>query len=253
MKKPNYAYPEVLRNRLPVPFQNDAADDSHSRDAAAVMTKTFSRGGDLFCHIVGDIPNPHRTYKAFTSLALNEAHGASTEHFLEALSIHGYHHHTFAPGHFSKDSVNAIGAIGFRFTGEKASVHEDGCTAHYGRPHLKDQSMYKTLNLAGSNTSKDSRTSRPTTEITRLDVCFVPGTGRIAALVFHDNYGSQTTERLAWRQWGAAGHEPEGLTRVTQEPPKDDQQWRFVGLAGDFDHTVWGDVLARVSGIWRRV
>jgi len=254
MKKPNYAYPEVLKSRLPVYIQNDAADDSHSRDAAALLTRTYAHAQDLFCHIVGDVPNPHRTYKPFTSLALNEGHGASADSSLDALSLHGYHHHKLALGSFSKDASNAIGAIGFRFTGENGTKQADGCTAHCGRPHFDDSSMYRTLNLSHSMfASKDSNTSRPTTEITRLDICYVPGSGRIAGLIFHDSYGDHMTERLAWRQWGAAGHEPEGLAKVTQEPPKDDQEWRFVGLAGDFDHTMWGDVLARVSGIWRRV
>jgi hypothetical protein len=260
MKKPNYAYPEVLAARLPVFIQNDAADDSYSRDAAAIMVQTYSRSNDLFSHIVGDMPNPHRKYKPFVSLDLNEGHG-SRDNALSGLSLHAYHHHTLAPGRFSKDSHNAIGAIGFRFLGDK-DLKADHCTHHIGRPHFEDSSKFAFVDLAkraisapanATNGAVPAPTKVETDDITRIDVAYVPGSGRIAALTFYDKYGDATTARLTWKQYGSEGREPEGLKVVKQEPPADGERWKFVGLCGDLDETIWGTVLSRVGGIWRRV
>ena len=260
MKRPNYAYPEVLKERLPIYVRNDAADDSYARDAAAIMVQTYSRSNDLFSHIVGDLANPHRKFKPFVSLDINESHGAH-DRALCRLSLHAYHHHRLAPGHFSRDADNAIGAIGFRFVGDTAAK-EDGCSQHLGRPHFEDSSKYAVLdltvrsvsapNIANANATQ-AVTKTPDVDITRLDIAYVPGSGRIAALTFYDNFGDAATPRLAWKQWGAAGHEPEGLKVVRQEPPMDGGRWRFVGLCGEWDESIWGSVLSRVGGIWRRV
>lgn len=250
MKRPNYGYPEVLRARLPIQIENDAADDSWTQDAAAVMTHAFSRNDDLFCHIIGDPLSARRTYKSFTSLTLNESQhrtGKDVQNQLARLSLHGYHHHLLSPGRFSKDSNRAIGAIGFAFAHDSASAkgkNLDACSIHYGRPTFHDDTnSFKAIDFAKGATPAD---------ITRIDISYVPGTGRIAGIALVDKFGQAVTERLAWKQWESAGHEPAGLKVVTQQPPSDGSQWRFVGVCGDFDSTMWGEVLARVSGIWRR-
>lgn len=75
--------------------------------------------------------------------------------------------------------------------------------------------------------------------------------------MFYDKFGDASSERLAWRQWkeppGAKNQEPYGLKVVEQEPPADGSQWKLVGIMGDWDECIWGTVLSRVSGIWRRV
>jgi hypothetical protein len=261
MKRPNYAYPEVLKARLPVYIRNDAADDSYARDAAAIIVQTYNRNNELFSHIVGDLPNPHRKYKPFVSLEMNEAHG-TRDNTLCGLSLHAYHHHTLAPGHFSKDSDNAIGAIGFRFLGDKDNLKADKCSQHIGRPHFDDSSKFASLDMttraisAPSNATNGGTPEPPKTstiDITRIEIAYVPGSGRIASLTFYDKFGDAATARLAWKQWGSSGREPEGLKVVKQEPPADGGKWKFVGLCGDLDESIWGTVLSRVGGIWRRV
>ncbi|KAF2754729.1 hypothetical protein EJ05DRAFT_131526 [Pseudovirgaria hyperparasitica] len=251
MKRPDFAYPEVLRMRLPVPNANDASDDSMTQDAAAIKTQAFSRDNDLYTHLVGDPPLARRTYKAFTSLDLNETprgrvQAQKGENTLRKICLHSYHHHSLAWSSFDADADGAIGAIGFGFAHDPPSDKnsKDCFLHHYGHPSGDAESKCKVLDL-GSKTAS--------TEITRIDICFVPGTGRIAGIVFYDDFVDATTERLAIRQWGAAGREPDGLQVVTQTPPDDGEKWRFVGVCGEFDSSMFGEVLARVSGIWRRV
>ena len=248
MKRPNYAFPEVLKARLPIFVRNDAADDSYSSDAASIMVRTYTHGNDLFSHIVGDIANPHRKYRAFVSLSLNEGgSGGTAQRQLCGLSLHAFHHHSLAPSwtYFSRDSNNAIGAIGFRFMGD-TDIKEDKCGQWFGRPHFDDSSRFRSLDIAGSGVSKE-------VNIVKIDIYYVPGSGRIAGLAFYDDFGGFVTERLAWRQWDRPGKEPEGLKTVTQEPPKDGALWKFVGVLGDWDEGVWGSVLSRFSGIWRKM
>jgi hypothetical protein len=198
--------------------------------------------------MTGDVANPHRKYRAFVSLSLNEgsASGAPTNRQLCALSIHSYHHHTMAPSwtHFSKDSHNAIGGFGFRFTGD-TGIKTDHCTQWFGRPRCDDKTRYNFLEITGSGGTKD-------VDIVKIDIHYVPGSGRIGGLTFYDNFSGQQTERLTWKQW-ATGKEPEGLKIIPQEPPKDGGVWKFVGVAGDWDEGVWGTVLCRFSGIWRKM
>jgi hypothetical protein len=112
MKRPNYPYPEVIQARLPAYIRNDAANDSTSTDPASILVRTFVRDNDLYSQLVGDAPNPHRKYRPFVSMTLNEGHnsGSGIERRLCGLSLHAYHHHGPSFSNFSKDSHNAIGA-----------------------------------------------------------------------------------------------------------------------------------------------
>lgn len=247
MKKPIYAYPEVLKNRLPVFVRNDASDDAFAHDAAAALTKSYAKQNDLFCQIIGDHLDPDRKYKPFTSLALSEG---EEDNDLTALSLHGYHHHSWAPSSFSKASDGSIAAIGFRFLHDEGAGlkrKDDGCTNHYGSPFQDDDvDAFKSLELPKTDV-----------DIVRIDVSYVPGSGRIAGIVFFDDFGGHAeTQRLAWRQWkeGRGEKKPEGMVTVSQYPPTPGpgERWRFVGIAGDWDTSMWGHVLARVSGVWRK-
>lgn len=87
-------------------------------------------------------------------------------------------------------------------------------------------------------------------DITKIEVYFVPGSGRISGLIFHDNNGP--TE-LVWKQWDQARSMPSNMHMEVQEPTRDGSKWKFVGLMGDFDHALLGgSVLARISGVWRK-
>jgi hypothetical protein len=178
IKRPNYAYPEVLRSRLPVFIRNDAADDSYSRDAASLKVHTFSKDNDLFCHLVGDVANPYRKYTPFVSLDFNEAqsHGNA----LCGLSLHAYHHHSWSTSRFSKDSESAIGAIGFRFTSDKhEDLKPDDCSHHCGKPRFEDPTKYPKLELVSAGT-KDLKKSD--VNIDKIEIYYLPGCGRIAGL-----------------------------------------------------------------------
>ena len=95
-----------------------------------------------------------------------------------------------------------------------------------------------------------------------MEVAYVPGSGRIAGLTFFEGRGgemdaSKSLPSLYWRQWerdDSSGREPDGLKKVIQGPPTDGDRWRFVGFCGHWDTSIiGGSVLARVSGIWRRI
>jgi hypothetical protein len=178
MKRPNYAYPEVLRSRLPTYIRNDASDDSYSRDAAVLKVHTFSKDNDLFCHLVGDVANPYRKYAPFVSLDFNEAQ--NHQNALCGLSLHAYHHHSWSTSRFSKDSENAIGAIGFRFLSDKREeLKLDDCSHHCGKPRFEDPTKYPKLELVCPG-PKDLK--QPDVEITKIEISYLPGTGRIAGL-----------------------------------------------------------------------
>jgi hypothetical protein len=179
MKRPNYAYPEILKARLPMHISNDAADDSYSRDAAALKVQTFAKNNDLFSHLVGDVANPYRKYSAFVSLDLNDVQGGH-DNVLCGLSLHAYHHHMWSRSSFSKDSTDAIGAIGFRFARDKREEMKlDGCCHHVGKPRFEDPTKYPKLELL-SEGAKDLK--KPDVDITKIEIYYVPGSGRIAGL-----------------------------------------------------------------------
>ncbi|GME47700.1 hypothetical protein BKCO1_100066 [Neofusicoccum parvum] len=282
LKRPNYAYPEVLAARLPVPLRNDALPTAFPASAAARLTQAFARGDDLACVLVGDEPHPHRSYKAFTSLAmaLNPSGEAAKEGAASAaaaaddeppvlarLSLHSYHHHVLSLSGFSKASAHAIGGIGFRFAGgdgermtkkKAAAEKEDGCTHHAGAPGFHTLSSgrpsWASLELSGHPPGAGGR---PPVEIVAVEVYYVPRSHRVAGLAFFDAFAGKVTERLAWRQWECEDEgrrqPPDGLVTVRQEPPRDGARWCFAGLTGEWDESVWGSVLARVGAVWRRV
>ncbi|KAF2089392.1 hypothetical protein K490DRAFT_55003 [Saccharata proteae CBS 121410] len=283
MKRPNYAYPEVLAERLPVRLDNDAASatqaiaaassNGSSVDAAAILTQSFAPApGALYCHLIGDAPDPDRRYKPFTSLALTEPRrgagqtdsraGASTgalsstsSNSLTRLSIHGYTHHAYQLSSFSSASAHAIGGLGFSTatnTSSDTTSHPDGCAHHYGHEASSPD------NWIASNLSTSTTTSSlAAAEVSRVDVYWVPGEGRIAGLVLYDEFAGKVTERLGWRQWvrgGRRGEEPRGLRVLRQEAPRDGERWTFVGVTGEWDESVLGgSVLSRVSGVWRKL
>ncbi|KAF2437023.1 hypothetical protein EJ08DRAFT_691327 [Tothia fuscella] len=243
MKRPIYAYPEVLKARLPIFIRNDASDDTYSGDAAVQKVKTYTKNDDLFSHLVGDVANPYRKYTAFVSLDFNEGTGPGNT--LCGISLHTYHHHSMSRSRFSMDAAGAIGGIGFQFASDKDdSLKADNCAHHFGKPRFEAANQYHHLHIKEKN--------KPEIEITKIIISYIPGSGRIAGIEFFDKLGDASTRRLFLTQWSAAGREPQGLKKVAQEPPADGSQWKLVGMMGDFDHSIWGSVLARVSGIWRR-
>ncbi|KKY19401.1 hypothetical protein UCDDS831_g05370 [Diplodia seriata] len=240
LKRPNYAYPEVLAARLPVPLRNDALPTAFPSSAAARLTQAFARGDELHCILVGDEPNQHRTIKPFTSLAMAPSAAATGTPVIDGvvsstaavshnddytdddappqlarLSLHSYHHHALSLSSFSKASSHAIGAIGFRFANTPSSSRakppaktaeekEDGCTHYAGSP------SFHTLSSTGGPSWRalDLAPSHPAAaaanvnvNIVRVDVFYAPRSHRIAGLAFWDEFAGERVERLAWRQW----------------------------------------------------
>jgi hypothetical protein len=256
MKRPNYAYPEVLKERLPIPIHNDILSDL-STDGAYLKTAAYAHAGTIwFEHdMVGD-PKVNDAelhqkfgvggkYEDFSTLELTEPRGSTGANPLRRIAFHRYTLSSFKSWLSTtglKQAENAIGAIGLaRIHDNTAEAESDGCNRHLGHLHRSDDSTdFKVLELSN-------------VDITKIEVAYVPGSGYIAGVTFFDQINGQHTERLQWRQW--EGKEPQGLVRVVNEPPDrgDGTVWEFAGLAGSWIDTLGkGHVLARVSGIWKK-
>ncbi|KIW07298.1 uncharacterized protein PV09_02148 [Verruconis gallopava] len=115
-------------------------------------------------------------------------------------------------------------------------------SAHATIPEVKEAEAFKKLD-ANNFASKDKN-------IEKIEVFWVPGTGRIAGMVFHDDVGGM----LSWKQWEGISDKPAAMHSEMQYPPNDGTRWQFVGLMGNWctDKIGHNKVLARVSGIWRK-
>ncbi|ORY14614.1 hypothetical protein BCR34DRAFT_222837 [Clohesyomyces aquaticus] len=255
MKRPNYAYPEVLKERLPVPIHNDILSDL-STDGAYLKTVAYASSGNMWFEpdMVGD-PKANdedldkkfgnSKYEDFSTLELTEPQGSKSLNPLRRIALHRYRPSLsiFAKSAL-KQAENAIGAIGLaRLQDDPAAAEADGCMHHLGHLHRSDRDKaetFKCLELGN-------------VDITKIDIQYIPGSGFIAGVTFFDQIDGQHTERLRWKQW--EGKEPEGLVHVMNEPPDrgDGTVWKFVGLAGSWIDTVaHGHVLARLTGIWKK-
>lgn len=257
INRPNYPVPELLERRLPTFVGNDALEDTLSHDKAVILTRKHAHDDDLYFNLAGDIPHPRRSYEDFTSLDVSEPNSRSGEvNRVTHLSIHAYQHRWWKISAFSKDSRSAIGSIGLSFskttTNQSKRKGADGCKSHFGgRP----SSQAANFHSIGLSLQKQASTQ----DISKIEIFYVPGSGRIAKVTFYEGmmgFGDQAMPVLTWAQWeldGSNGKEPEGLKRVVQSPPMDGSRWQFAGLCGCFDNSFCGKVLARVSGVWRRV
>lgn len=257
-RRPNYAYPEVLKERLPIPIHNDILSDL-STDGAYLKTVAYSREDEMWFEpdMVGD-PKSNETdmsskfgpskYEDFSTLEYTEARGSKGQNPLRRLALHRYRLHSMT-GWLSKTALkqaeHSIGSISFaRIQDDISAADADGCVHHLGRVHHSDKNdpaNFRVLELGN-------------VDITKIDVAYIPGSGYIAGLTFYDQINGQQTERLAWKQW--EGREPAGLVHIVNEPPErgDGTVWKFAGLAGSWIDTLGhGHVLARISGIWKKV
>jgi len=256
MKKPNYAFPEVLKERLPIPVHNRISSDL-STDGAYLKTAAYSHDDSLWFEpdMVGD---PKATdedfkqkfgvggrYEDFSTLEFTEPHGSKGANPLRRIALHRYSLSSIKSWLSTtglKRAENAIGAIGLaRLHDNPAEAENDGCNHHLGHLHRSDDAGdFKYLDLGS-------------VDITKIEISYVPGSGYIAGLTFFDQIDGQHTERLRWKQW--EGREPQGMIKVLNEPPDrgDGAVWRFAGLTGSWIDTLGkGHVLARVSGIWKK-
>ena len=137
MKRPNYAYPEVLKARLPVPVHDDTGVNL-STDGAYLMTESHVRDGNLWYRhdMVGDAIDPelHKNlgsnYKHFCTLDWSEPLSKEVQNPLRRIVFHRYEHHRYPmTNEFFKKSDRAIGALGFGFKQDnKDDKQGDGCT-----------------------------------------------------------------------------------------------------------------------------
>lgn len=275
INKPNYPVPELLEQRLPVFSGNDATDETLSDDAAVILTMQHAHGDDLYFHLIGDVPHPHRKYKTFSTLEVSDPRRLTTGpvNRVKRISIHAYRRHGWNWSRYGKASDSGIGALGFTWMynslpKEKIKTKSDGCTDHFGGHVQDDEKDYRTADINPGSSGPASDSSPGTAiGIARIDVQYCPGDGRIASLTFYESPPSmqgamvdKSLPVLTWRQWdhdGSDGRLPEGLKTITQSPPQDDSRWAFVGICGAFDDEgLWrgrGKVLARVSGVWRKL
>jgi hypothetical protein len=242
MKRPNYAYPENLKARLPVFIHNDAKDDYFSNDQVVKKLLYYKRDREIFAHIIGPSPNPHRSQVSFTSLDYNEE--KSDDNPIVGLSLHAYHH-SVIHSRFSKNAENAIGGIGFRFRqdppAKEGNELEDGCTVREGAANFGARKFAK---LPAVGAPKDP------IQVSKIIISYLPAAGCIASLEFYND--SSPLPCLSWKQWGSQREEPNGLITETQQPPQEGN-WTFIGLTGYWDVSVTKSrVLSRISGIWKK-
>jgi hypothetical protein len=212
MKRPNYAYPETLAARLPIPIYQAIVSDL-STDGAYIKTMAFANADAanesiwFEPNMVGDpkLSAADLTakfgkckYEDFSTLELTEGNDASqiAANPLRGISIHRYRQHSYI-GWLTKASLsaanNAIGAIGLSLLRDDASAAgPDGCVHYLGQRHHAD----------ASDASSYKHTDISSAEISRIDIGYVPGTGYIAGIVVYDLVGGSEVERLGWRQWG---------------------------------------------------
>ncbi|TKA72048.1 hypothetical protein B0A49_05620 [Cryomyces minteri] len=273
MKKPNYAYPEVLERRLPIFVGNSSSDTSASRDPIAELMAEETRliePHDLFWKATGDDLHQDRSNEPFVLLNLDPGKT------IDRMSFHAHRQHWYAASRFSKASAGAIAAIGLRYNTDHRGANPnkgDACSTHCGRPsknsddfHVSDLDLTpaslasaEPINSLAPTAPRTAAAASTTSAVTRLDICHDPGSGRIAGLILYTslaNAAGLETESVAWRQWGGAAARPPASVKVTsQEPPCDGGTWRFVGFCGSFDTSAFKTcrVLSRVSGVWRRV
>lgn len=283
INRPNYPVPELLEQRLPVFSGNDATDEVLSDDYAVIHTMRHANGDDLYFHLVGDVPNPHRSYKTFSSLDASEPQilrNGTNINRVKRLSIHAYKRHWWNWSPFWKASDMSIGAIGFAWSkaagtkkkGTGKTVAPDGCTKHFGGKQQASEENYRTLDLSPPRQGPEAMSGPSDTDtaaagIARIDIQYAPGDGRIASLTLyesppstHGGLADKSLPVMSWAQWdhdGSDGRMPDNLKTVTQTPPQDGARWVFVGMCGAFDEEGFfrggGRVLSRVSGVWRRV
>jgi hypothetical protein len=256
MKRPNYAYPEVLKERLPIPIHDDDLTNL-STDGAYLKTAAYAKEGDVWFDYDmvgdpslsdGDLSSKFgigSKYEHFSTLEFTEPHASRGHNSLRRISLHRYRLNlSWAARAGLKHADNAIGAIGLAFERDDPSTAlADGCTMHIGHVHSSgkdDANNFKALSIGN-------------VDITQIDIAYFPGSGYIAGMTFYDQVNEQRTERLRWRQW--EGKEPEGLIHVLNAPPDrgDGTVWKFAGLTGTWIDTMGhGHVLARVSGVWKK-
>lgn len=242
MKRPNYAYPENLKDRLPVFIHNDAKDDYFSNDQVVKKLLYYKRDRELFARLIGPSPNPHRSQVSFTSLDMNEE--KSDDNPIVALSLHAYHH-SVIHSRFSKVAENAIGGIGFRFQQDTpvqdGTDSEDGCTVREGAANFEARKFVK-LPAVGL--------PKAPIQISKIVVSYLPTPGYIAGLEFYND--SSPLPCLSWKQWGTQKEQPAGLIVETQQPHREGN-WTFIGLTGYWDVSVTKSrVLSSISGIWKK-
>ena len=293
MKRPIYMYPEVLKARLPVFIRNDAITTRRSRDPVIIKLKQFDNNDLWANLVGDDLNPKwtYRPFVSLERNESNDR--PELNNTLLGLSIHAYAHskrYHFLP-QWWEDSHRAIGGFGFRFEEDRHDPAEDEMTQWEGEYQSHDRRLFSSLlfrNLIKNMKDEIKENDKPKEEhrhrwmpehhskaikpdaaleqreekpnlhaaasehknIEKIDIYYVPNSSRISGMVFYDGMGAT---KLAWKQW--EGAKPSNVEREEQFPPRDGTKWQFVGLMGDWVTDVMGNnkVLARVSGIWRKV
>lgn len=254
MKWPSYAYPEVLKDLLPIPVADDAAL-AWPHDEVARMVHAHNRDNKLFYRIVGQhtADTLKKSRRAFCSLDMNESPSNKRPgNFLTHVCLHSYHHHGWNIfSDWGSKSDNAIGCIGFHFALDDEPESTDPSrqchNEHLGHPSSNSKAKTKSLHLTSTAAPAD---------IQEIRVYYKPNSGRIAGLEFRDEHDQVRLAMMQWSPDGAVKNRPRSIDYDRIVPPKLEKglRWQFVGLAGEFvNASAIGQVLARVGGIWRKI
>ncbi|MCJ1401703.1 hypothetical protein MMC11_004920 [Xylographa trunciseda] len=241
-----YTYPGKLAIRLPAKIRNLSSSSPEStstrsrrptKDETAAIS-AYTRRDDLhFSPLCGDAPSlTHALRDRGKSRAF-----CTLEPSVAALTKLRFHAHEHRYGDLfgdcrrhSKASQGALCAIGCS-TRQDADARplEDGTHHRVGYPNDNHTYWSRLADLAFAAVAK-------------VGVEYVPGSGRVAALVLRDVRGNEVT---GWRQYGEAKVErPKGLRSEEQSPPEGKGTWALVGFWGSVDAVV----VVRVGAVWKR-
>jgi hypothetical protein len=291
MRRPIYMYPEVLKARLPTFIRNDAATDRRSRDPVILKLKQYDNNdlwanlvGDnlnpqrTYMPFVSLERNESTEYdNALIGLSIHAYSHNKRYHFSQwwaesdrAIGGIGFRFEndsdtpeqdgcTQWEGHYDFDDPRLYKKLVLRNRAKDLKKSMEQLEEKHHHRSMFDaisgkESRANKFDEKESNAQPKVDLAKAATEdrnITKIEIFHIPGTGRIAGVVFHDSVGP--TE-LAWKQWEETTGASSNMHREEQFPPKDGTKWKFVGLMGDWDHGLMGrnKVLARVSGIWRK-
>ena len=225
-------------------------DTNYGLLTATEVTKIglWARDSDLeFAPLVGDrLPIPaswlHRR-KDTLFCTLDHLQSTKTLSHLTRLRIHAHEHR----------SINWLAVIGKQTHSAKCHGHVSAITfATSSSPSSATPSNADgTTHSVGTPSTNHAYWSTPLADLTRTPACkvrieYMPGSGRLAALIVLDKHGQELT---SWKEYGQGKVSmPAGLKSVEQDAPDERSGWALAGFWGHGD----GVVITSVGAIWRK-
>ncbi|KAL6716106.1 hypothetical protein ACLMJK_005672 [Lecanora helva] len=252
-----YMWPSELRKRMPVRHHGltirEQADLVRRDTNFGLLTSEevgkighWARDSDLeFTPLVGDHIQPRHSWsgKEKDTLFCTLDSAADSTHLdnLTKLRIHGY----------EDKSINWLGMFGRKTRSRRCHGHVSAIgfsTAHDTSSPSRQDGVHRAV---GKSIENNAYWSQPLADfryakVSKVRIEYVPGSGRLAALIVLDSTGQELT---SWKQYGQAKvSPPAGLKIVEQEPPDERSGWVLAGFWGHNDSMV----INSIGAIWRK-